>query len=78
MIAWAAFLLAVLELVFLAAVLAAAARAWSKVAPQITPLLAMFSPPQHPPRCEYRVPGVEGDRCTLSAGHPGSHEWARP
>ncbi len=45
MIAWAAFVLAVLELVLLAGVVLLAARFWRQVAPQVTPLLAMFTPP---------------------------------
>lgn len=60
-------------------VFVAARRLYRQAKPTLGPLMAMFAPP--PPdsfggmvtRCDYR--GVEGDRCELSSGHDGPHEW---
>jgi hypothetical protein len=48
-VAWAAFVLALLELLLLVGVVVLAARFWRQVSPQVSPLLAMFTPPAHSP-----------------------------
>lgn len=44
MIAWAAFLLALLELLFLVGLALAAGRFWRKVEPSVSPLLSLIGP----------------------------------
>lgn len=44
MIAWAAFVLALLELLFLVGLVLAAGRFWRKVEPSVSPLLSLIGP----------------------------------
>jgi hypothetical protein len=44
-VAWAALILAALELVFIAALIVLCMVTWRKLAPQVTPLLGMFAAP---------------------------------
>lgn len=61
MIAVTALVLALLELVFLAAVVVLIVRTWSRVREQVTPLLAMFAPPP-----------AGSSTTSSSGGEPGS------
>ena len=74
MIAWVAFALALLELVFLVLVVLASRKFWRQMEPMVRPLLAMFSPPATsgpPVDAPPLVDGAGSSSPIVSDGSPG-------